>query len=236
MYNCIVIDDELLARQRISSFISKQKDWRIIGEASAFAEAQALISKHQPDVCFMDINIIGGNGIELAKHLGKTIACHWVFTTACNDYAIDAFDMAATDYLLKPFDNSRLANVLRKIEKPPLRNKSEYKTLLAVKSVSSVEFVNVNELIWIKGSANYVELHFADRMVLHRKTLTDLETQLDPKRFARVHRSAIVKIDRVNSLSSELGRFSLLHMSNGNEVRISESHKASLFELLGLEN
>ncbi|MBU3004292.1 LytR/AlgR family response regulator transcription factor [Paraglaciecola arctica] len=236
MFHCIVIDDENLARERITSFVEQQSNWLIDGQAGEYKEAESLLLKHRPDVCFMDINIIGGSGIELAGKLAKSLDCHWVFTTASSDYALQAFDIEATDYLLKPFENSRLAAVLQKVEKLKSSTVKTCKNILAVKSVGAVEFVNVQDIIWIKGSANYVELHCENRMLLHRETLSKLETQLDSQQFIRVHRSAMVNVDKINSLSSELGRFSLLHLNNGDEVKIGQGHKASLFEALGVDS
>lgn len=235
MLSCIVIDDEPLARERISGFIEQQENWQVDAQAGEYHVAQSLLLKHNPDVCFMDINIIGGSGIELAGELAKSIDCHWVFTTASSDYALQAFDIEATDYLLKPFENSRLANVLHKVEKVRKRNQEPSKKMLAVKSVGAVEFINVEDIVWIKGSANYVELHCANRMLLHRETLSKLESQLNPDKFIRVHRSAMVNVEKISSLSSELGRFSLLHMHNGDEVKIGQGHKVKLFDVLGLD-
>jgi DNA-binding LytR/AlgR family response regulator len=235
MFHCIVIDDEYLARQRIFSFVEQQDGWQVDAQSGEYAEAKNLLLKYKPDVCFMDINIIGGSGIELACLLSKSIDCRWVFTTAYSEYAIQAFDLEATDYLLKPFENNRLANVLKKVERLKKQAVKPSKNLLAVKSVGAVEFVNVEDIIWIKGSANYVELHCANRMLLHRETLSKLEMKLNPDKFIRVHRSAMVNVEKINSLSSELGRFSLLHLNNGDEVKIGQGHKASLFEFLGLD-
>lgn len=234
MHHCVVIDDENLARERISDFVKKQENWQVDAQSGEYKEAEALLLKYRPGVCFMDINIIGGSGIELAGYLAKKIACHWVFTTASSEYALKAFDLEATDYLLKPFENSRLAHVLQKIEKLKRQTTKQCKNVLAVKSVGVVEFINVKDIIWIKGSANYVELHCANRMLLHRETLSKLEMQLNPEKFIRVHRSAMVNVENINSLSSELGRFSLLHLNNGDEVKIGQGHKDSLFEFLGL--
>jgi DNA-binding LytR/AlgR family response regulator len=235
MHRCIVIDDEYLARERISSFVEEQDNWQVDSQSGEYNEAELLLLKYRPDVCFMDINIIGGSGIELAGKLAKTLDCHWVFTTASSEHALEAFNLDATDYLLKPFEDSRLANVLQKVERIKKKTVKQCKNVLAVKSVGAVEFVNVADIIWIKGSANYVELHCSNRMLLHRETLSKLEMQLNPEKFIRVHRSAMVNVDKINSLSSELGRFSLLHLNNGAEVKIGQGHKASLFEFLGLD-
>ena len=103
MHHCIVIDDECLARERVSSFVEEQKNWQIVCQSGEYKEAESLLLKHRPDVCFMDINIIGGSGIELASQLAKRINCNWIFTTGSSEYALKAFDLDATGYLLKPF-------------------------------------------------------------------------------------------------------------------------------------
>ncbi|KXI27029.1 LytR/AlgR family response regulator transcription factor [Paraglaciecola hydrolytica] len=235
MYRCIVIDDERLARERITCFIDEHVRWQVVAQSGEFFEAQQLIIKHQPDLCFMDINIVGGSGIELVYSLQQLVTCHWVFTTAHSDFALQAFELNALDYLLKPFENSRLSHTLAKAEKLKQVQAKKCKNILAVKSIGAVEFVNVSDIIWIKGAANYVELHCKGRMILHRETLANLEQQLNPDKFVRVHRSAMVNVENVNSLSSELGRFSLLHLSNGDEVKIGQGHRASLFEYFGLD-
>lgn len=236
MYNCIIIDDERLARERITCFVNERANWRVIAQSGEYQQAHELITRLQPDLCFMDINIIGGSGLELVNSLSQIVPCHWVFTTAYSEFALQAFNLNALDYLLKPFENERLITTLQKVEKLKQVQVRKPKKMLAVKSVGAVEFVNVDDIIWIKGSANYVELHCHGRMLLHRETLANLEQQLNPEKFVRVHRSAMVNIENVNSLSSELGRFSLLHLSNGDEVKIGQGHRASLFEYLGLDN
>lgn len=234
MFRCIVIEDEKLARERIVDFVKVQPNWKVLAESGEYKTARELILKHRPDVCFMDINIIGGCGLELVSELNKQLACHWVFTTAYSEYALKAFDVEALDYLLKPFENSRLLSVLHKVEKAK-KGHQDWKSLLAVKSVGAVDFVSVDDIVWIKGSSNYVELHCESKMCLHRETLSNLEDQLDPAKFIRVHRSAMVNVSKISSLSSELGRFSLLHLTNGDEVKIGQGHKSQLFEFLGLE-
>jgi DNA-binding LytR/AlgR family response regulator len=235
MYNCIVIDDERLARERVVSFVNERANWQVVAQSGEYQQAQELITRLQPDVCFMDINIIGGSGVELVTALRHIVPCQWVFTTAYSEFALQAFNLGALDYLLKPFENHRIDATLQKLERFKQTPQKKSKKLLAVKSVGAVEFVNVDDIVWIKGSANYVELHCKGRMLLHRETLANLEQQLNPEKFVRVHRSAMVNIENVNSLSSELGRFSLLHLSNGDEVKIGQGHRASLFEYLGLD-
>lgn len=221
MYTCIVIDDEKLARARITEFIQQQPHWQVIGEAGEYQEAADLLCDCQPDLSFLDINIIGGSGVDLAFKLNHLVDTAWVFTTAYQDFALKAFELAATDYLLKPFENKRLKEVLTKVERRNKKHKNLEKKHLAVKSIGAVQFIDVDEIIWIKGSANYVELHCKDKMLFHRETMNNLEQQLSPSKFARVHRSAMVNLSKIESLNSELGRYSLLQMSNGEEVKIS---------------
>ena len=236
MFNCIVVDDEKLARERITDFIAQQADWQLIGEAAEYTQAREMIVQLKPDLCFMDINIIAGSGVELVRELVTKVSSQWVFTTACSKFALDAFELDATDYLLKPFDNNRLFEGLSKFAKRLANKPRRNKNILAVKSIGAVQFVNVEDIIWIKGSANYVELHCKDKMMLHRETLSKLEEQLDPAKFVRVHRCAMVNLSKISALTSELGRYSLLQLANGDEVKISQAHKSTLFQQLGLDN
>ncbi|WP_438863945.1 LytR/AlgR family response regulator transcription factor [Neptunicella sp.] len=235
MYQCIVVDDEPLARQRVVGFIEQHPGWQVVAQASEYNEAKELLIKHQPHACFMDIDIIGGSGLELAHELADKLSCQWIFSTAYSDFAIKAFEMEAVDYLLKPFESHRVTSALSKVEKKLHNRAMNRPDVLAIKSIGSVEFVNVEEIFWVKGSSNYVELHCQDKVLLHRETLSKLELQLNPKKFVRVHRSSMVNLQRVKSLSSELGRYSLLHLSNGDEVKISSAYKNNLFGRLGLD-
>jgi DNA-binding LytR/AlgR family response regulator len=243
MYRCIVIDDEALARERITHYLSQSSLCEVVAQASNYASAKQLILEQQPDICFLDIQIIGGSGVEPAKELKNCVSCHWVFTTAYSEHALTAFELDATDYLLKPFEDSRIAQVIAKIHKankpvlsaPSAPSASRVRRQLPVKSVGSVTFINTQDIMWVKGSANYVELYCEGKMHLHRETLSALEQTLDPKQFIRVHRSAIVNIEYVRSLNSELGRFSLLQLDNGEEVKIGQSYKAQLLSALGVD-
>ncbi|BDX08502.1 LytR/AlgR family response regulator transcription factor [Planctobacterium marinum] len=236
MFSCIIVDDEPMARERIRMFIETQPNWQVIAESDHYDESLKLIKQLRPTVCFLDINIIGGNGFHLAEELDKNMVCNWVFTTAYSEFAVAAFDLNATDYLLKPFDNQRLRDVLDKVErKQVLGYRNAQDKLIAVKSIGSVRFVKAKDVIWIKGAANYVELHCPDHVWLHRESLSSLEKQLASGQFIRVHRSIVVNKSHIDSINSELGRYSLLQLSNGDEVKIGQSYKAELFKELGLE-
>ena len=235
MYQCIVVDDEPLAQQRVVSFIEQQPGWEVIAQASEYNEAKELLINHQPHVCFMDISIIGGSGIELVDELAEQINCGWIFTTAHSQFAIRAFEVEALDYLLKPFENKRIVDALARVEKDVTNKVTRRSEMLAIKSIGSVEFINVEDILWVKGASNYVELHCQDKVLLHRETLSRLERQLNPSKFVRVHHSSLVNLQQIKRLSSELGRYSLLHLNNGDEVKIGSAYKSHLFRLLGLD-
>ena len=139
MYNCIVIDDERLARERIVTFVNDRAHWHVIAQSGEYVEAQELITRLRPDVCFIDIKIIGGSGLELVNTLSHIVPCQWVFTTAHSEFALQAFNLGVLDYLLKPFENHRLETTLQKIERFRQTSQKKTKKLLAVRSVGAVE-------------------------------------------------------------------------------------------------
>ncbi|WP_395339331.1 LytR/AlgR family response regulator transcription factor [Ningiella sp. W23] len=235
MFRCIIVDDEPLARERIRELLKAHIQWTVLAEAGEYDEAKRLIIHHQPDLCFIDINIIGGSGLSLAQELGQLVSSKWIFSTAYGEFAVKAFELNASDYLLKPFSAERFNCVVKKIEPLISSPLAKPKSILAVKSIGEVNFVETKDIIWIKGSANYAELHCSDKMILHRETMSNLEMQLDKQSFIRVHRSAMINIHHVSSLTSELGRFTMLQLNNGDEVRISSSYRSRLFSSLGLD-
>ncbi|RUO61827.1 LytR/AlgR family response regulator transcription factor [Pseudidiomarina insulisalsae] len=105
---------------------------------------------------------------------------------------------------------------------------------IPVKSIGRIRFIAVEDIIWIKGAANYVEIHLQEGMILHRETLSSLAERLDSELFVRVHRSAIVNIEQLHEISSELGRYSLVELKNGQEIRIGDAYRRNLFQSLGL--
>lgn len=237
MIRCVIVDDEEMAVQRLRREIDKRPGWEIIASCMEYHQAKQTLLDKQPDVCFMDINIISGSGMELAKSLSQIIPTQWIFSTAYSEYALDAFEIDAVGYLLKPFENSKLIKLLRKVESTQSNSESVnpgLSTKIAVKSIGEVTLVDFSDIIWIKGAANYVELHCKDKMHLHRQTIANIERKLPQGQFVRVHRSNIINLDFIDKIGSELGRYSLVEMKNGDEVKISSAYKTELFNLLGL--
>lgn len=234
MFTCMVVDDEELARERLTRLIALRGNWNVVAEANSYSDARALLLEKRPQVCFMDVEIIGGSGINLATELNSALNTRWIFTTAYSQYAHKAFEIEADDYLLKPFDDERFDRILEKLHRK-LTLSSPNRDILAVRSNGHVQFIKTKDIIWIKGAGNYLELHCQHRTYLHRESMTAIEQLLDPDKFVRIHRSAIVNIQYLDAINSELGRYSTLEMANKDEVRIGNTYRKPLFQMLGLD-
>ncbi|MDF2176691.1 LytTR family DNA-binding domain-containing protein [Aliiglaciecola sp. CAU 1673] len=252
MVRCMIVEDEALSRERVASLVTRRPGWELVSQAQAFEEAREQLLKWQPQVCFMDIEIIGGSGLELVAQLRHELSCYWVFTTAYSQHAIKAFEYEARDYLLKPYDDSRFDCMMNKLEARLMsgktllseqhsdtlarHNKADYVDRLAIRSVGNMYFVRVEDIVWVKGAGNYLEIHCRDKVHLYRETMSNLQACLDPNRFVRIHRCAMINLDCLCAINSELGRYSNLEMNNGEEVRIGQSYRKALFRQLGIEN
>lgn len=234
MFTCMVVDDEELARERLTRLIAQRGNWKVVAEADSYSDARALLLEKRPQVCFMDVEIIGGSGINLATELNSALNTRWVFTTAYSQHAHKAFEIEADDYLLKPFDDGRFDRILEKLHRK-LTLSSPNRDILAVRTNGQVQFIKTRDIIWIKGAGNYLELHCQHRTYLHRESMTAIEQLLDPDKFVRIHRSAMVNIQYLDAINSELGRYSTLEMSNKDEVRIGNTYRKPLFQMLGLD-
>ncbi|GAA0339641.1 LytTR family transcriptional regulator DNA-binding domain-containing protein [Bowmanella denitrificans] len=234
MFTCMVVDDEELARERLTRLIDQRTEWKLVAEADSYADAKQLLQDLRPQVCFMDVEIIGGSGIKLATELSPVLNTRWVFTTAYAQHAHKAFEIEADDYLLKPFDDERFNAILEKLRKRLVLS-GPHRDILAVRSSGNVQFIKTSDIVWIKGAGNYLELHCQNRTYLHRESLTSIEQYLNPASFVRIHRSAIINIHYLSAINSELGRYSTLEMANKDEVRIGHTYRKPLFQMLGLD-
>ncbi|WP_100644061.1 LytR/AlgR family response regulator transcription factor [Alteromonas facilis] len=238
MIRCVIVEDEEMAIDRLHREIKKRPGWEVVAICQDYNHAEQTLFSVEPDVCFMDISIIAGSGMALAKKLRHSLTTKWIFSTAYDEYAIDAFEIDALGYLLKPYENSKLIHLLKKAEAQlaDAENREQsHSSFLAVKSIGEVCLVDFQDIMWIKGASNYVELHCENKVHLHRATFSAIEQRLPTKKFVRVHRSSMVNLDYVQKIGSELGRYSLVIMKNGDEVRISHAHKSELFQLLNIE-
>mgnify|MGYP003946041197 CR=1 FL=1 len=213
-----IAEDEPLARDVLRDFIYAHDGLRLVGEAADGASALAQIDRIRPDIVFMDIQMPEMTGLEVLRRLA--VVPDIVFTTAYDQYAVTAFELNAVDYLLKPFTRARFdAAVVRLLESPgvsiPARDVIGGALSLAVERVTSrIERIlvrdrgrifplSVNEIAYLKADAKYTAIAARGQTFLVRIGISELEAQLDPGRFIRIHRSALVNLDFVDSMRAD---------------------------------
>lgn len=207
-----VVDDEPPARAKLRRWVTEQADLEWVGEAANGLAAAQVIATTRPDLVFLDIQMPDMSGLEVAAQLQSGSAPLLVFVTAYDDHAIEAFDLNAIDYLLKPYDHDRfvraLARVRQRFSAQP-RNELAVSvarraigpgTRLAVPHGDGVRLLDVADIHWLEADDNYVHLHTTERSYLLRRTMQDLLAQLGEQRFARIHRSAAVNVSHIDRL------------------------------------
>ncbi|HEX2832028.1 MAG TPA: LytTR family DNA-binding domain-containing protein [Thermoanaerobaculia bacterium] len=228
----LIVDDEILARQRIEDLLAKEEHLQLAGFATNGLEAVEAIQELHPDLVFLDVQMPGLTGLQVAEQLGEQMPVT-VFTTAYDQFAIQAFDVAATDYLVKPFDDERFAQALkrarlaveaRRLAQPP----SQYLERIPVESRGQVRVVHVSRIDYITASGPYAELHVGERVFAVRERMQALEEQLDPAHFFRIHRSAIVRLDRVDALLRGAGGDYAVRLKDGTELSVSRNKRDEL--------
>jgi len=224
----LVVDDELPARQRLVDLLSK--DSRISGilEAADGAVAVATIQNQRPDLVFLDVQMPELDGLGVIDAVGPGRMPPTIFVTAYDRHAIRAFEADALDYLLKPFSDERYEAAMARFKF------SEWCfDRLVVKSAGKTRFIRLADIDWIEAAGVYVTLHVVGKEHLYRAALSDLAARLDPIRFVRVHRSAIVNIDSIVELEAiSHGEFAVV-LKDGSRSRVSRSYRALLEKRLG---
>ena len=195
MLRALIVDDERLARRKIRTFLEARSDVAIAGEAANVDEAIALVGSARPDLILLDIQMPGGDGFDVVRALPASHAPAVVFITAHDDYAIRAFEVAAVDYLLKPFDRRRFDEAIERAKKNAPRDLRA--AFFPVKKRDRTIIVPVREVDWIEAEGKYVRLHVREQSYLVRDAINAVEERLDGKMFARIHRSTIVNLRRV---------------------------------------
>jgi two-component system LytT family response regulator len=241
----VIVDDEPPARRKLRSFLDKEEDFEVAGEAGNGEDAVRLIEERKPDVVFLDIQMPGANGFEVLEALKDQPLPLVVFVTAYDQYAVKAFDVQALDYLLKPFDRPRLQACLERVRAAlagagtrDLQRKMdvllqdvrtrEYLQRVLVRTQGRVVFLKMDDVDWIESSGNYAELHAGRQAFIIRETIATLEARLDPKRFARIHRSTIVNVDRIKELQPWSHNDYRVILKDGSELRMSRRYRSAL--------
>jgi len=247
----LIADDEALARKFIRRMLKENRDFEIIGECSNGKETVAMIRKERPDVVFLDVQMPEMDGLAVLESIGIEQLPEIIFTTAYEQYAIRAFELHALDYLLKPFDQGRFRDAIKYAKErfrsdrhnegrmqlgallENLKNKAQYLERLVIKGAGRITFLRTAEINWSEADDKYVHLHTSKASPMVRQTLSAMEAQLDPAKFRRVHRSAIVNVERIAELQPLFsGEYSIL-LQDGTKLILSRNYKDKLFELLG---
>jgi two-component system LytT family response regulator len=247
--NVLVVDDERLARDKLRRFLSVIRDVRVIGEAANGAEAVRMIRSARPDIVFLDVQMPGMDGFAVIDEIPDDAVPAIVFVTAHDEYAIRAFRVEAVDYLLKPFDRSRLERTIDRVRRQhfdptdivervrrlvggqglgsrPLRR-------LAVRSAGRIHSIRVEDVDWFEAADNYLKLHTARTAPMIRGTLSDLEQRIDPTQFVRAHRSAIVRIESIREVQSLFHGDYEIVLKTGERLPVGRKYRESVLEAMG---
>lgn len=239
----LLVDDEPIARRRLRRLLADEPDVEVAGECADAEAAADFLAAHAVDLLLLDIQMPGGDGFALLERLPPPRPLV-VFVTAFDDHAVRAFEVAAVDYLVKPFARDRVAEAVARVRRQlahgaapaldpaaldalmaRLHPNQSYRTRILVRSVGRVSFVPVDQIQWIEAEGNYVRLHTGQGRHLARETLTRLARELDPAKFVRVHRGAIVALDHVRELErSPTGDHALI-LASGARLTLSRSHR-----------
>jgi two-component system LytT family response regulator len=247
----LIVDDEPLAREMLREMLQKDEDVDIVGEMTNGREAVDAIRAMTPDLLFLDVQMPEIGGFEVLEALGSDPIPHVIFVTAYDQYAVRAFEVHALDYLLKPFDRERFEASWQRAKAEIQRDKnggmdqrilalleelkagSKYLERLVIKSGGRIYFLETDEIDWIEAEGNYVSVHTGKKSHLLRETISSLENQLDPRKFLRIHRSAIVRIDRIQELQPWFhGEYRVI-LQNGTQLTLSRNYREKLQEALG---
>lgn len=247
----IVVDDEPLAREGLGLLLQQDPEVQLIASCAHGAEALEKITLLQPDLVFLDIQMPGMTGLEVAAQLPPQCLPTLMFVTAYDQYALQAFEANAIDYLLKPFDDERFFRTLAKAKRfarqatpqqlqqqlqvllqhlPPQPQKYLQRILIRQNQGSLV--IKIADIDWLQAQDYYVALYVGQKKYLHREPLQQVETQLDPQQFFRIHRSTIVNIDRIQSIQPYFNQEAVVLLQDGTQLKVSRSRREALQQLL----
>ena len=246
----VIVDDEPLARRSLRLLLEKDPSIEIVAECRNGREAITALNTTSPQLVFLDIQMPEIDGFEVLAAVGPEKIQAIIFVTAFDQYALKAFEVHALDYLLKPFDDSRFLKALAKAKSqmeqremskitskllalleervPKFGRQDAYLTRLMIKLASRVILLDVGEIDWIEADGNYAKLHVGRKTHLLREKMQDLEAQLDPRKFVRIHRSIIVNLDRIKEIHPHLNSDYIVVLNDGAQLRLSRSRREHL--------
>ena len=242
----LIVDDEPLARERLRALLRDEPAVEITGECASGTEAIAAIEATPLDLVFLDMQMPGCNGLQVLAEIPEENRPAIIFATAHERFALDAFDVAAVDYLLKPFDQERLQTAVRRaqdairarrtgglgeklenlLESAPAPEKKNER--LTVKTDGRLVFLKSDEIVWAEAADNYVVLHLATGRLMVRETMAALEARLGPLSFARINRSALVHRDQIKELQPGAHGDYVVLLRDGTKLPLSRNLRGQL--------
>jgi two-component system LytT family response regulator len=225
----VIVDDEPLARTNLRVLLRRHPHIEIVGEPGSGLEALEEIRRTKPDLVFLDVQMPECDGFDVLEMLGRDVPPAVIFVTAYDQYALRAFEAGALDYLLKPFDDARFERALSRAQDKIQRHRPAPKTgRLTVKSAGQILFLEPADIDWIEAADYYACLHVGARTHLLRRSMSELEQELDPNVFRRIHRSTIVNLARVRALQvNRNGEYEVL-LDDGSTLPISRRYRRQL--------
>lgn len=238
----LIIDDEELARAKLIRMLG-EGGVEVVGEAADGTAAENLVHSTSADVVFLDIDMPGRSGLEVAGQLGKA-APHIVFVTAHAEHAVEAFELEATDYLLKPVSRARLMQCVQRVARQRAEkgvatgieghaSASGHLARVLVKSSGRLQFLHLDEVKWIESADNYVRLHARTNTFLLRARLADLEAKLDPDKFIRIHRRTIVNVEAIKEFEPWTSGELIVVLHDKTKLKLSRTHRHRFRMLTG---
>jgi two-component system, LytTR family, response regulator len=248
----LIVDDEPLARRNLRLLLDKDPQIEVVAECPNGREAVKAINAFEPDLIFLDIQMPEMDGFDVLQKVGANRIHAIIFVTAFDQYALKAFEVHALDYLLKPFDDARFSRALKQakaqIEQRQMNRigkkllalleererkrgnelPSTFLTRLMVKVGNRVVLLKVNDIDWVEADGNYAKLHVGSKSHLLREKMNDLEAQLDPQRFVRIHRSIIVNLDRIKEMHPHFNGDYIIVLQDGAKLKLSRSRRDHL--------
>jgi len=245
----VIVDDEELARRGIRKRLERFPDVDVLAECGNGRQAIDAIRRYSPDLVFLDVQMPGKTGFDVIESVGWEAFPYVIFVTAHDRYAIQAFEVNALDYLLKPIDDERLDMAFQRARDALAGERTrELSRRLAtvldhvgpgandrivVRSAGRVVFVKISEIDWIEATGDYVTLHAGRKSWLLRETIAEMQRRLQPRGFTRVHRSTIVNTERIGEMQPlHNGEYRLL-LRDGTELKLSRNYRGGLQQLLG---
>ena len=234
----LIVDDEPLARSSVKVLLREDAEIDVVGECASGAEAISAIREQRPDLVFLDVQMPECDGFDVIEMLGADLPRAIVFITAHDQYALRAFDSGALDYVLKPFDNARFYKALARAKERLASPLSRPKKLerFAIKSTGQVLFIKLADVDWIEAADYYACLHVGPKTHLLRRSLNELEHDLEGSEFCRIHRSTIVNLDRVREMTVAVDGEHELLLANGVRLRLSRRYRKQVQERMGVKD